>query len=142
MKAMKRFRPIASMLAFAAAAGAVGLAHPAPVLAQAAAAEVPASRLAVFIRPGPAWERRASEVAVLVAHREIYRSLAERGAIAVSGPFEGEPVLGMALFAAAADETEIRRLLDADPAVAAGLLVNEYRRFTIHFGGLASRAAR
>lgn len=131
---------IAALLLALGAASLSG-ASPAAASAQDRAAEAAASHLVVYNRLGPNWARRESAMPVLLAHRDIYRRLAEEGEIIFSGRLDGEPPLGMAMFRGGVDEVRIRRLLQSDPAVIGGYITLEFRRFEVAFGAVASRPA-
>jgi hypothetical protein len=137
MPAFARFRRAVLLVACLCAIGPAAAAQPsaAPTHAQAAS-----TQLVVFNRPGANWERRASAAPVLVAHRDLYRMLADRGDIVFSGRFAGEPLLGMAMFTPGIDGAAVRRRLEADPAVVAGYVALEFRHFQVAFGALARPA--
>lgn len=86
-------------------------------------------QLVVFNRPGAKWAERATATPLLLAHRNLYLEMAERGEIVLGGRFTGEPMLGMSLFDSAVDETEVRKRLEADPAVTGGYIALEFRTF-------------
>lgn len=92
-------------------------------------------QLVVFNRPGPKWAERASVTPLLLAHRDLYLEMAKRGEIILSGRFTGEPLLGLSLFASSANETDVRKRLEADPAVTGGYIALEFRTFVRNFGG-------
>lgn len=100
-----------------------------------AAAAAPNTYLAVFNRPGAAWDRRSDHREALVAHTELYRGHAERGDILVGGRFEGEPILGLSIFSQDVDEAAIRAEFEADPAVRAGVIAIEFRAWSVQMGG-------
>lgn len=116
---------------------AILLAAAAPAAAQAQSAEqrITADQLqvAVFNRPGPNWEKRAEAASLLLAHRNLYRALAEDGQILCSGRFLGEPGLGISFFACGADAVAIRQRLEADPAVTNGYVALQFRNFLRSF---------
>ncbi len=65
---------------------------------------------------------RAERLRVRDEHREYCRELAERGVVLAGGPFADET--GAMLVYEAADEAELRAVLEADPYTRAGVLAN------------------
>ena len=99
-------------------------------------------QLVVFNRPGDKWADRAAATPLLLAHREIYRKLAESGEIVFSGRFVGEPLLGMSVFDAAVDKAKIQKHLESDPAVTGGYIALEFRAFATNFGNPPSNGRK
>ncbi|HVM22636.1 MAG TPA: hypothetical protein VM308_04970 [Sphingomicrobium sp.] len=95
--------------------------------------------LLVFNKPGRNFARLGEMRELALQHRDMYLKWADTGEIIVSGRLEGEPVLGITVFRRGADEQAIRRALDTDPLVKAGVLEVEFRRWTIQMGALLDR---
>lgn len=123
----------ATLIAVLLAASACAEAQPNE---QASTSTNEAAYLAVFNRPGPAWEERSDARDALIAHTELYRGYAARGDILVGGRFEGEPVLGLSVFSSGIDEDAVREAFESDPAVEAGIIAIEFRQWSVQMGGL------
>lgn len=108
-----------------------------PAVAQAPAARP--THLVVFNRPGPNFAK-AQDPAMretILAHHRLYRGLADDGRLIAGGRMNGDPVLGLSVFAADVDRTAIRAMLEADPGVKAGITAIEFREWEMQMGGLA-----
>jgi len=116
-----------------------------PALAQTPLAEKPGmdqrpKHLIVLTRAGPNFDKLGEMHTHVEAHRDIYVKLTAQGAIVASGPFEGQPVLGLTVFRQGVDEQEIRKLLTDDAIIKAGVLALEFRYWTIQMGSLTPPA--
>ncbi|WP_374469535.1 hypothetical protein [Phenylobacterium sp.] len=118
-----------------------GLAIALGVLAAPAAAAPPTTHLVVFNRPGPNFARAADLRDAALAHQALYRRLAAEGKIVAGGRMEGEPALGLSVFAPDIDPQEMRRLLTEDLAVKAGLVAIEFRDWQLQMGSLTASDA-
>lgn len=113
----------------------------APLAAQTAKPAEPAaqpeSHLVVFNRLGPSFARMQELRDAALAHQKLYRDFAAQGKIIAGGRMTGEPVLGLSVFAADVDKAQIRRMLEGDPAVKAGIVAIEFREWQLQMGSLA-----
>lgn len=99
---------------------------------QSARPPAPAAVFALLYRPGPAWVAgRPVRAQALGPHRAYAQSLFEQGRLLAGGPFLDDSG-GIALVRAA-DADDARRILAADPAVAAGVFVGEARPWAALF---------
>ena len=70
------------------------------------------------------------EKAVWHRHFQRLRRLVDDGVLIVAGPTLGSVNTGIAVFEAE-DETEARRIMDEDPAIASGIARGELRPFAV-----------
>lgn len=70
------------------------------------------------------------EQSVWAAHFERLQRLLADGVLILAGPTLGPINTGIAVVEAA-DETEARRLMDEDPAIASGIVTGELRPFRL-----------
>lgn len=70
------------------------------------------------------------EQAVWGTHFERLQRLLADGVLVLAGPTLGRINTGICVFEAA-DETESRRIMEADPAIAAGFATGELREFRV-----------
>lgn len=106
------------------------------IIGPARAADVPGGQLYLFIyHAGPAWKtgRPFSEQG-LGPHGAYMKSLFEKKTVLAGGPF-GTEAGGLAIVSAA-NPTEAKALLDADPAVVAGIFSAEVRPWTPIYAAL------
>jgi len=115
---------------------ALALAAASTAVAQPVAPSEP-THFVVFNRPGPNFARAAEMREAAIAHTKLYRELAAKGKIIAGGRMSGDPVMGLSVFAAGTDRSRMRALLEADPAVKAGIVVLEFRDWTIQMGRLS-----
>ncbi|MFC3714035.1 hypothetical protein ACFOMD_15795 [Sphingoaurantiacus capsulatus] len=111
-----------------------------PAVAQPAPAAV--SHMTVFNRPGPEFAKAHDPAnrALIIAHQRLYQQFAREGVLIAGGRFEGEPVLGLSVFTLDVDRGAVRRALEEDPAVKAGIVAIEFRDWQLQMGGLARPA--
>jgi uncharacterized protein YciI len=96
---------------------------------------------AVVLKLGPRWDRARSvrEQPGIREHGEYMSSLSASGVLVLGGPFmddmQRQTASGAIVFFATADAAEARRLMEADPGVAAGLFeIAEVKRFVAATG--------
>ena len=107
---------------------------------QAQPAEQRPKHLVVLTRAGPNFAKLSEMRAQVPAHRDIYLRLTAQGDIVASGPFEGQPVLGITVFRQGVDEQRIRKLLADDAIIKAGVLELEFRYWSVQMGGFGNAA--
>lgn len=107
---------------------------------QNAPADQRPKHLVVLTRAGPNFDRLQEMRPQALAHRDIYLKLTAQGDIVASGPFEGQPVLGITVFRQGVDEAAIRQLLADDAIIKAGVLELEFRHWSIQMGGFGKTA--
>ena len=115
-----------------------------PAVAQTPAPAAKPTHFVVFNRPGPNFAK-AQDPAMretILAHYRLYRGLADDGRLIAGGRMNGDPVLGLSVFAADVDRAAIRAMLEADPGVKAGITAIEFREWEMQMGGLARPAGR
>jgi|GEM_PF-1705216 len=113
------------------------------VAAAPAAAQERPTHLVVLNRAGPAWERVAEHAAAAREHFAIYKRLADAGDIVVGGRLDGapqDPALGISVFRAGVDRDAVRKVLENDPLLKAGVTAIEFREWTIQMGALGRPA--
>lgn len=126
---------MAACIALSSSSAALAQGAQSPATAPAVASAE--SYFVVFNRPGPNFGQVAQYREQAIAHRELYLRLAREGQLMFGGSFSGEPVLGLSVFRRGVDEAAIRRTLEDDALVQAGVLAIEFRRWTIQMGGIA-----
>ena len=79
-----------------------------------------------ILKQGPQWETTKAEVRnqILLEHRDNVVALLNSGKMVIAGPFADNTNLG-GIFVLRLSAAEAKTLVDADPAVKAGLLVAE-----------------
>ncbi len=78
---------------------------------------------------GPAWKSRRDREELLRAHERYLLELRRQGKLSAAGPVElPDDLMGLVIFRAIQFE-EAQRLLDADPAVQAGVIHVEYHHW-------------
>jgi uncharacterized protein YciI len=93
----------------------------------------PDIRFIVVHAPGPAWQpgRAPFEQPGVAEHVGHYRAWLASGKLAMGGPFIDADGGGMMITAPGVAEDEVRAFALADPAVAAGLLTANVRRWLV-----------
>ncbi|SDF58224.1 hypothetical protein SAMN05216553_102166 [Lentzea fradiae] len=91
------------------------------------------ARFAVELVYGPDREKR---LAVRPEHREYVASLAEKGAVLLSGPYADDT--GALIVYEAADEAAVKELIAADPYTAADVAEWTVREWNTVLGSLLS----
>ncbi|QDP20079.1 hypothetical protein [Sphingomonas xanthus] len=117
---------------------AAGVAVAQPTAAQDRPAAQRPVHLVVLTKAGPNFAKLGDMRSQALAHRDIYLDLTAKGEVIVSGPFVGEPVLGLTVFRQGVDEAAIRARLTNDAIIQAGVLEIEFRQWSIQMGGLPS----
>lgn len=115
-----------------------------PAVAQTPAPAAKASHFVVFNRPGPNFAK-AQDPAMrdtVLAHYRLYRGLADDGRLIAGGRMDGDPVIGLSVFAADVDRAAIKAMLEADPGVKAGITMVEFREWQMQMGAIARPAGR
>ena len=121
------------LVAVALALPAAGLAaQPAPTPPQQQGPGV--RHLVMITRAGPNFASLRDHMAEARAHQAIYERLAADGHAIVGGAFEGEPVMGMTIFAEGIDEARARELIQEDRLPALGIVVYEFRTLGVRLG--------
>lgn len=77
-----------------------------------------------------------------MAHFRLYRGMADDGRIIASGRMDGDPVIGLTVFAADIDRAAIKAMLEADPSVKAGITAVEFREWQMQMGAIGRPAGR
>lgn len=72
------------------------------------------------------------ERSVFAAHRECLEELMAQGSLLIAGPTGGTVNTGITVFEAP-DESSARAIMDADPAIASGIMRGEVRAFRATF---------
>ena len=95
-----------------------------------------ARNLVMFTRAGPNFSDLPEHLEEARAHQAMYERLAADGYTVAGGAFEGEPVLGMTIFAEGIDEARARELIAEDELPRLGIVAYEFRMLGVRMGAL------
>jgi hypothetical protein len=118
-----------------------GRAQSAPPSADISVPKTSERYLVAFNKRGPNFADHVNHRDQMLKHRQIYLDLVKSGDIVMSGSLSTEPAMGLILFRAGVDEQAVKRKLNDDFAVSAGILKVEFSYWTILMGGLPDRSA-
>lgn len=96
----------------------------------------PARHLVMIVGAGPNFANIRNHMEEARAHQALYERLAAEGRTIASGPFEGEPVMGMTIWSAGVDEAQARELIREDQLPALGIVTYEFRTLRVRTGAL------
>lgn len=119
---------------------ALALLAAAPVAAQTSVPAANPTHFVVFNRQGPNFAKAQADPTMretLLAHRRLYLDLADDGRLIAGGRMDGNPVLGISVFRSDVDRAAIKAMLEADPAVKAGIVAVEFREWQMQMGAIA-----
>lgn len=90
----------------------------------------------MITRAGPNFDKVREYMSEARAHQAIYERLAAERHTLAGGAFEGEPVLGMTIWARGVDEGTARELIKDDQLPKLGIDAYEFRVLGVRTGSL------
>lgn len=90
----------------------------------------------VFNKAGAKFADIGARTELVTAHRDVYKAFADACWTLAGGRLTGDSPLGMTIFAVGVDEVEVKKRVEADPAVSGGYIAVDYRVLEIQMGTL------